>query len=117
MHARFASGHSRRGDDVQRLLDEGIGADLDPRWNAIVAASVALTRTPVDFGPADIAALRSAGLDDTEIADVVHGAAFFNWANRLMLSIASRRLRQRSRGQQARVTLPPAARIRSSTVR
>ncbi|MDF2554499.1 MAG: hypothetical protein K0R60_394, partial [Microbacterium sp.] len=26
-------------------------------------------------------------LDELEIADVVHGAAFFNWANRLMLSI------------------------------
>ena len=30
---------------------------------------------------------RAAGLDDLEIADVIHGAAFFNWANRLMLSI------------------------------
>ena len=31
--------------------------------------------------------LRAAGLDDVEIADVIHGAAFFNWANRLMLSL------------------------------
>ena len=48
---------------------------------------VALTRTPVAFGTADIDALRSAGLDDADIADVIHGAAFFNWANRLMLSL------------------------------
>jgi alkylhydroperoxidase family enzyme len=26
-------------------------------------------------------------LDELEIADVIHGAAFFNWANRLMLSL------------------------------
>jgi alkylhydroperoxidase family enzyme len=31
--------------------------------------------------------LRSAGLDDGEIVDVINGAAFFNWANRLMLSL------------------------------
>ena len=31
--------------------------------------------------------LRMGGLDDAAIADVIHGAAFFNWANRLMLSL------------------------------
>jgi len=87
VHARFASSHSQRGDDVLRLLDEGVGADLGPRWNAIVAASVALTSTPIAFDATHVAALRDVGLDDTEISDVIHGAAFFNWANRLMLSI------------------------------
>jgi len=51
VHARFATVHSKRGDDVQRLLDEGIGADLGARWNAIVRASVALASTPIAFGP------------------------------------------------------------------
>ena len=87
MHARFASTYSKRGDDVQRLLDEGVDADLGARWNAVVAASVALTATPSAFGTANIAQLRAIGLDDLEIADVIHGAAFFNWANRLMLSL------------------------------
>ncbi|TSD81188.1 peroxidase-related enzyme, partial [Mycobacterium sp. KBS0706] len=50
VHSRFATVHSKRGDDVQRLLDEGVGADLGERWNAIVAASVALTETPASFG-------------------------------------------------------------------
>ena len=31
--------------------------------------------------------LRRAGLDDLAISDVIHAAAFFNWANRLMLSL------------------------------
>jgi alkylhydroperoxidase domain protein len=87
VHARFASHHSKRTDDVQRLLDEGTDADLGGRWNAIVAASVALTATPSNFGATEVERLRSEGLDDLEIADVVHGAAFFNWANRLMLSL------------------------------
>lgn len=87
VHARFATVHSKRGPDVQRLLDDGTGADLGERWNAVVAASVALTATPSGFGPEHVTRLRAAGLDDLAISDVIHGAAFFNWANRLMLSL------------------------------
>jgi alkylhydroperoxidase domain protein len=87
VHARFAVHHSKRIEDVQRLLDEGVDADLGKRWSAIVSASVAITATPSKFGAADIERLKDVGLDDLEIADVVHGAAFFNWANRLMLSL------------------------------
>src|SRR6187549_932610 len=72
VHARFASTYSKRVGDVQRLLDEGIETDLDERWNAIVAASVALTATPSQFGQAHIARLKAVGLDDLAIADVVH---------------------------------------------
>lgn len=87
VHARFASHFSQRTEDVQRLLDEGVKADLGERWNAIVEASVALSATPSAFGAEHVAQLRAQGLDDLAIADVIHGAAFFNWANRLMLSL------------------------------
>ena len=87
VHARFAATYSKREADVQRLLDDGVTADLGERWNAIVAASVALTATPTAFGPEHVARLRRSGLDDLAIADVIHAAAFFNWANRLMLSL------------------------------
>jgi uncharacterized peroxidase-related enzyme len=79
--------HSKRRDDIQRLLDQGVGADLGTRWNAIVRASVALASTPIAFNQEHIEELHSAGLDDAEIVDVINGAAFFNWANRLMLSL------------------------------
>lgn len=87
VHARFATHFSPRSADIQRLLDEGVGAALDPRWDAIVAASVALSATPVAFDASHVEALRAVGLDDLAVSDVVHGAAFFNWANRLMLSL------------------------------
>jgi alkylhydroperoxidase domain protein len=88
VHSRFASHHSKRTADVQRLLDEGVEADLGSRrWNAVAEVSAALTATPSRFGPAEIARLREEGFDDLEIADAIHGAAFFNWANRLMLSL------------------------------
>lgn len=87
VHARHAITFSKRSGDVRRLLDVGVGADLGERWNAIVAASTALAATPVVFGATHVTRLRAAGLDDAEIVDVIHGAAFFNWANRLMLSL------------------------------
>ena len=87
VHSRFAAHYSKREDDVQRLLDEGVGAELGERWDAIVDAAAALTRTPSALTATHIARLREAGLDDLSISDVIHGAAFFNWANRLMLSI------------------------------
>jgi uncharacterized peroxidase-related enzyme len=64
-----------------------VDADLGERWNAIVAASVALSATPPAFTAEHAQRLRKAGLSTEEISDVVHGAAFFNWANRLMLSL------------------------------
>ena len=87
VHARFAAQFSKRPADVQRLLDEGVKADIDPRWNAVIAASVALTEIPLSFSTAHVQQLRATGLDDLAISDAIHGAAFFNWANRLMLSL------------------------------
>jgi alkylhydroperoxidase domain protein len=88
VHSRFATRLSGRHDDVQRLLDEGPSAPQeDPRWRAVIDASVALTRTPARFSADNVRRLREAGLDDLAIVDAIQGAAFFNWANRLMLSL------------------------------
>ena len=87
VHSRFSATYSKREDDVQRLLDESADADLGERWNAIVAAAVALSTTPITFGSQHVKRLRQAGLDDLAIADVIQATAFFNWANRLMLSL------------------------------
>jgi alkylhydroperoxidase domain protein len=88
VHSRFTTHHSKRSDDVQRLLDEGTSAvQDDAQWRAVIDASVALTKTPGEFSEANVHQLRDAGLDDLSIVDAIHGAAFFNWANRLMLSL------------------------------
>jgi alkylhydroperoxidase domain protein len=88
VHSAFATHFSKRAEDVQRLLDDGVAADLgDKVWNAVRDAVVALTATPVRFGAEHVAALRAAGLDDVAVLDVVNSGAFFNWANRLMLSL------------------------------
>lgn len=97
VHAKNASKLSGRSDDVQRMLDEGVGAWVDPRWNALVDAARALTVTPSEFTSEHVAALTAAGLDDLDIADAIAGAAFFNWANRLMLSLGEPTVPPRAR--------------------
>jgi hypothetical protein len=82
----------------------------------MVAAAVALTATPVAFGTSPVAQFRAVGLDDAEIVDTNNAAVFFNWANRLMLSLwvnpasppiihAIRTLRHSDPGR-AHVTIP-----------
>ncbi|OFL92240.1 alkylhydroperoxidase domain protein [Corynebacterium sp. HMSC055D05] len=75
---------------IDRLLDEGVEADLGSNeWDAIRQAAVALTRTPFAFGAEHVEALREVGLDDLAIIDVINSSAFFNWANRLMLTLGA----------------------------
>lgn len=75
---------------IDRLLDEGVEADLgSDEWDAIRQAAVALTRTPFAFGAEHVEVLREVGLDDLAIIDVINSSAFFNWANRLMLTLGA----------------------------
>ncbi|MDO5032898.1 alkylhydroperoxidase domain protein [Corynebacterium sp.] len=92
-----ASVHQQRskeeGGDAQaidRLLEEGVDADLgSQKWDALREAALALTRTPFAFDATTVQRLRSAGLDDLAVIDLINSAAFFNWANRLMLTLGA----------------------------
>ena len=95
VHARHAAVYGKREADVDKLLHEGVSADLDERWNTIVAAAVALSSIPIEFGAEHVERLRKAGLDDLAVVDVINAAAFFNWANRLMLSLGEPALPQK----------------------
>jgi alkylhydroperoxidase domain protein len=91
VHARLAAQLSKRSEDIDRLLREGVaeGTDLglDARWQAVVDLAVALAPTPPRAGPRHVERLRSLGLSELEILDVAQAGAFFAWANRLMLTL------------------------------
>ncbi len=87
IHARFSIQFSKDDTDVLKLLVEGTGADISGRNGAVIRAADVLTRSPASFGTTDITALDAAGFGDDEIVDMIQSAAFFNWANRLMLSL------------------------------
>lgn len=101
VHARKAAGLSKREDAVDTLLaaalerdEDWIAADLAPleagqddRWSAVIAVSAALSRPRPQLTAAELEPLRRQGLTTAEITDLLTAAAFFAWANRLMLSL------------------------------
>jgi uncharacterized peroxidase-related enzyme len=75
-----------------------VQADLgDETWNAVTAASVALAETPLAFGGRHRAAARRRPRRRRDRRRH-RGAAFFNWANRLMLSLGEPEVPTRQRG-------------------
>ncbi|WP_277050635.1 alkylhydroperoxidase domain protein [Ruania albidiflava] len=95
VHARAATRESGRAQDVQRLLDGGVDARIDATWDPVIDASAALAVTPPVLTAEHVAALRHTGLDDQAVADALSSAAFFSWANRLMLSLGEPRVPRR----------------------
>lgn len=91
VHSRLAAQLSKRTEDVQRLLDVGIGAELDDRWRAIADFAAALAVTPPAATQAHVRRLRELGLQDLDVLDAAQATAFFSWANRLMLTLGEPR--------------------------
>lgn len=83
---------------IDRLLFQGVEADLgSPEWDLLRRACLALSSSPFGFGSEQVAVLRSGGFDDQSIIDLIYSAAFFNWANRLMLTLGEPELPKRFR--------------------
>ena len=84
VHADRHAALEKSDEVINNIFANGEDARLSPRDQAIFDFAVALSKTPSTAGAAEISALREAGLDDTEILDLVLSAALFGWANRLM---------------------------------
>ena len=87
VHAQRFEQLAKRNDVMAQLFDEPDTAGTNARERAIIQASLALTRAPGSFGKQNLQLLRDAGLSDLEILDMLHSAALFGWANRLMLNL------------------------------
>lgn len=70
-------------------LKAGGTSGLSARESAMVTYAGKLTRTPADMTRADVDALRAAGLTDREILDVAQAAAYFAYANRIVLGLGA----------------------------
>lgn len=68
---------------VSQLKADYVQAELKPVDRAILDYAVKLTRMPADVTPADVQALREAGLTDRAVLDVAQVTAYFNFVNRL----------------------------------
>ncbi len=87
VHAQRFEQLAKRNDVIAQLFDDPDTAGTNARERAIIQASLALTRAPGSFGKQNLQPLRDAGLSDLEILDMLHSAALFGWANRLMLNL------------------------------
>ena len=88
MHQQRSKDEGGDAAAIDRLLDEGVSADLgSEQWSAIRDAALALTASPFGFTSSHVERLSEAGFDTLAIIDVINSSAFFNWANRLMLTL------------------------------
>ena len=71
-------------DDLVTALYLGKPEALGPRDAAIYSFAHRLSAAPSEATADDIASLRSVGMDDIEIIDLIHAISIFGWANRLM---------------------------------
>jgi uncharacterized peroxidase-related enzyme len=82
--------HARRhaeltkSNDVVTALYLGKPEALGLRDAAIYSFARRLSAVPSEATEEDIASLRSVGMDDIDIIDLIHAIAIFGWANRLM---------------------------------
>lgn len=104
VHARKASQLSKDDAAVQKLLNVSPGAALaqgqSARWAAIINLAATLSVTPAATNLQQLQTLRDQGLDTLELLDVIHSAAFFAWANRLMLTLGEPFLAEQPKGYQ-----------------
>ncbi|CAG9425532.1 TPA: CMD domain-containing protein [Providencia alcalifaciens] len=92
VHARKASQYSKEHyTDVEKLLATPAGNELaegyEPRLLAIIDLVASLSATPIQASVKQISQLRSLGVSELELLDLIQSSAFFSWANRLMLTL------------------------------
>ena len=87
VHAQRFEQLAKRNDVMAQMFDDPDTAGTNARERAIIQSALVLTRAPGSFGKQNLQPLRDAGLSDLEILDMLHSAALFGWANRLMLNL------------------------------
>ena len=84
VHAQRFAQLARRHDTVEQVFRNPATAGVDERERAIATFAQAVTLRPHALAAADVAPLRALGMSAEQILDVLHAAAIFGWANRLM---------------------------------
>jgi len=87
VHAQRFEQLAKRNDVIAQVFEDPHTAGTTARERAIVDFSIQITQAPATVNAASIQALQTAGLNPTEILDLVHSDAIFAWANRLMLNL------------------------------
>lgn len=84
VHARRYAELSGRSDVVEAIYRQGLHGPFDRKIEAVVDFCRTLSQTPAQVSKKQVESLRELGLSKAEIVDLIHAAAIFGWANRLM---------------------------------
>jgi len=87
VHAQRFEQLAKRNAVIAQVFEDPHTAGTTARERAIVDFSIQITQTPAEVNAANIQTLQTAGLNPTEILDLIHSDAIFAWANRLMLNL------------------------------
>jgi alkylhydroperoxidase family enzyme len=82
-HGATASRALENPELVQAVLDDWRTAPVDEGLRVTLGLVEKLTLEPGEVGPADVEAVRTAGVGDEAIADAVHMCAAFVYINKL----------------------------------
>jgi uncharacterized peroxidase-related enzyme len=74
---------------AEQVKDDFTKADLSPRERRIADFTVKVTRAANACSPADIQALREAGLSDKDILGLAEIVAYYNLSTRLFESLST----------------------------
>ncbi|MFT8345466.1 MULTISPECIES: alkylhydroperoxidase domain protein [Gluconobacter] len=88
VHARFSERQGGSPEALAVLLATGtLPVEATEEWLFVAEVARQISQTPIGFSAVHVRALRQVGFDDAEILDLINASSFFNWANRLMLSL------------------------------
>ncbi len=87
VHARRFEQLAKRSDVIRQVFTDPLTAGTTEREKAIVQFSAELSLRPDAMSATHVLALRSVGLSEQEVFDLIHAVALFAWANRLMLNL------------------------------
>jgi len=86
-HSEALSKYLEDDEAIRAIKVDYATAAIGPRERAMLDYAVKVTRTPAAVNDADIAKLRGAGLSDADVLDLTLVASYFNFVNRLVLSL------------------------------
>lgn len=89
VHASRFNVLTKRQDVIAEIFANGVQAQLGDADQAVFDFAVKLSRCPPEVTAQDVEALRTIGMSDLQIADLILSAAIFGWANRLMHTLGA----------------------------
>jgi len=86
-HSEALSKYVKDAATIQAIKTDYGTASIGPKEKAMLAYAMKVTKTPAAVNDGDVEKLRQVGLSDADILDVTLVASYFNFVNRLVLSL------------------------------